>query len=155
MKKLLLGMMTICLTAFSQNIRFDDETIGFDIQSSLPIETKLHNLTGSSITIDSVSIDSVTGSESIKLDELDVEIYFAKGEFSKYKGAEATTTPGTVKALESVPFTVSLCQNVAVWESNEAIKNAESFILNLTVYTSNNETNTIKVSGIWVNGGSK
>ena len=164
MKKLIL-LLTLCTTIFSQSIRFDSDTIGYDTSNRLHTKTAVHNMSGESITIDEIILGSITNAKKktleglvdydgeINVDDLYVELYFEEGYFFKCpEKNEQAFKSASINSFDSEKFTVKKCQNVLNIRSNAYFNKTVYFTLEATVKTSNGDETIININGVWIEG---
>ncbi len=162
MKKLLL-VASLCTALFSQSLRFESDTVGFSLNNQYPIKTALSNLSDEAVNVDSITIGSISNAMTmtetclanydgeIGLSDLFLEMYFGSGSFSKAQGKLTSSfETASIPAYGSVPFQVSLCQNVLEWQRNELLSRTVYFNLDLTAHFSNGDSASVTVKGIWI-----
>lgn len=165
MKALLTVLLALlCAKAFSQNIEFEDEIIGFGHNYQYPIETTFYNNTDQTVSIDSVKIDSITDltryihpdivpyEGEISLVDIDLGVaFYGTGDFGKYAGDEnIEITAITIEPNSTVRVVVSDCYNDADWNSDGFNNSRVFFILNLSLYTSTGDVAGLKIGGVYV-----
>ena len=167
MKRITAVLLTIlCASVFSQNIEFDDEIIGFGVFDEYPTETIFHNNTDQTVTIDSVTIDSITdltrfilgdivpyeGEVSLVDIELGVSFYGIGGAFGKSMGHGniEINSSITMEPNSSVRVVMSYCANNPNWSLPGYDESRVFYILNLSLYSSIGDVAQLKIGGAYV-----
>ncbi len=161
MKRILLTLV-FSTFAFAQSISFDADTIGYSLNSKYETSTQIQNRTSQDVIIDSISIGEISdpvirGTHGfvdyegvINISDLDIEIYFGKGNFTRYKGESTTDFNNvTISSYGSKSFDLSKCQSFDDWSLDVLIERTVYYNLELIVHTSNDVSTPITIRGVY------